>query len=399
MKFQQLTGPAMAKGFEDTVLYSYNRLISLNEVGSQPDRFGIPVKEFYKFNSERAKRWPYSLNATSTHDTKRGEDVRARINILSEMPEQWSSKVTYWRKINERKKTRHKGGLAPDANDEYFLYQTLIGALPFRENEYKAFKRRIKKYFIKAVREAKVHTNWIEPNEEYESACAQFIDKLLIFHQTDEFWQDFTTFQKKVAAYAVYNSLSQVLIKMTAPGTADFYQGSELWDLNLVDPDNRRQVDFKGRAKLLAEIKNTANQTNTDFFAELLKRAENGRIKMFLIYKVLSARKRHRQIFEHGDYLPLTITGPQKEHVIAFARKSGKRMAIAIATRFLSSMVSPTQLPVGNEIWKDTSIILSNSACNSWLHAITEEEVKNSNKIPVGRILNKFPVALLVPGK
>ncbi len=397
MKFQQLTGPAMAKGFEDTVLYSYNRLISLNEVGSQPDCFGISVGEFHRFNSQRAKRWPHSLNATSTHDTKRGEDVRARINILSEIPEQWSSKVNYWRQINERKKTMYNAGLAPVPNDEYFLYQTLIGALPFRGAEYEAFRRRIKEYFIKSVREAKAHTSWIEPNKEYESACAHFVDKLLAFRKTDEFWQDFITFQRKVAAYAVYNSLSQVLIKMTAPGIPDFYQGSELWDLNLVDPDNRRRVDFEGRAKLLAEIMNKESRGDPSFFTELLRHAENGRIKMFLIHKVLWARRRHRQIFEEGDYLPVNITGPQKDHVIAFARKSGKGMAIAVATRFVTSMTSPAQLCIGENIWKDTSIIIHKGISNFWLNVITGEKINSSNKLLVGHILNKFPVALLVP--
>ena len=397
MKFQQLTGPAMAKGFEDTVLYNYNRLISLNEVGSQADCFGISPRVFHKFNIERAKRWPHSLNATGTHDTKRGEDVRARINILSEMPEQWSSKVTYWRQINERKKTRHDGGLAPEANDEYSLYQTLIGALPFRATEYDAFRNRIREYFIKAVREAKTHTSWVEPNKEYENGCTQFVDKLLVFHHKDEFWQDFIAFQRKVAAYAVYNSLSEVLIKMTAPGIPDFYQGSELWDLNLVDPDNRRPVDFAGRAKLLAEIRSKENQGDQGFFAELLRHAEDGRIKMFLIHKVLSVRRRGQQIFEDGDYVPVAIAGPQKEHVIAFIRKSGKSMAVAIATRFLTSMISPVQLPIGEDIWKDTSIILPERTSDSWLNVLTEEEVKNSNKLSAGQILNKLPVALLVP--
>lgn len=398
MRFQQLTGPAMAKGFEDTFLYCYNRLISLNEVGSQPDCFGISVEEFHKFNGERAKQWPHSLNAASTHDTKRGEDIRARINILSEMPEQWGSKVNHWRQINERKKSKCNGRMAPDANDEYFLYQTLVGALPFRKTEYEAFRKRIKEYLIKAVREAKVHTSWVEPDKEYEQACSQFVDKLLVFCHTDEFWQDFTAFQKKVAAYAVYNSLSQVLIKMAAPGIPDFYQGSELWELNLVDPDNRRPVDFEGRAKLLTEIKSKENQSGSGFLTELLTHAENGCVKMFLIYKLLSARRRHRQIFEDGDYIPLTTTGSKSEHITAFARKSGKKIAIAIATRFVTSIISPAQLPIGDSIWKDTSIIIPDETSNLWLNIITGEKIDNSKKLLVGHILSKFPVALLVLG-
>ena len=396
MKFQQLTGPAMAKGFEDTVLYCYNRLISLNEVGSQPDCFGISVEEFHKFNSERAKRWPHSLNATSTHDTKRGEDVRARINVLSEMPEQWDSKVNHWRQINERKKSKCNGRMAPDPNDEYFLYQTLIGALPFREAEYEAFKKRIKTYFIKAVREAKVHTSWVEPNEKYEDACIQFVEKLLIFSEGDEFWQDFTRFQRKVAGYAIYNSLSQILVKMAAPGVPDFYQGSELWELNLVDPDNRRPVNFDLRAGLLAQIKNEEDRNDSNFVTELLKHPEDGSVKLFLIYRLLSARTKYRRIFEDGDYIPLTTVGSKSEHIIAFARKSGKKIAVAIAARFLSSVISPAQLPIGKNVWKDTSIVIPEKTANFWLNTITGEKMNASNELSVDHILSKFPVALLV---
>jgi (1->4)-alpha-D-glucan 1-alpha-D-glucosylmutase len=396
MKFQQLTGPAMAKGFEDTVLYCYNRLLSLNEVGSQPDCFGISVEEFHKFNSEKAKRWPHSLNATSTHDTKRGEDVRARINVLSEMPEKWDSKVNHWRRINERKKSKCNGRMAPDAKDEYFLYQTLIGALPFNKTEYEAFRKRIKKYFIKAVKEAKVHTSWVEPNEKYESACVQFVDKLLSFSERDEFWRDFTGFQRKVAGYAIYNSLSQILIKAAAPGVPDFYQGSELWDLNLVDPDNRRPVNFNLRAKLLAQIKNEEDQNELNFVTELLKHPEDGRVKLFLIYKLLSARTKNRQIFDDGDYIPLTTAGSKSEYIIAFARKSGTKIAIAVAARFLSSVINPKQLPIGKNVWKDTSIIISDETAGYWLNIITGEKINISNKLSIGHILNKFPVALLV---
>jgi len=398
MKFQQLTGPAMAKGFEDTFLYCYNRLISLNEVGSQPDCFGVSVEEFHKFNSERAKRWPHSLNATSTHDTKRGEDVRARINVLSEIPEQWDSKVNHWRQINKRKKSQYNGRIAPDANDEYFLYQTLTGALPFHKSEYETFKKRIKTYLIKAVREAKVHTSWVEPNEKYEKACVQFADKLLIFSERDEFWQDFARFQRKVAGYAIYNSLSQILIKTAAPGVPDFYQGSELWDLNLVDPDNRRPVNFNLRAKLFDQIKNDEHRNDSNFFIELLKHPEDGSVKLFLIHKLLSARTKYRRIFEDGDYIPLTTAGSKRKHIIAFARKSGKKTAIAIAARFLSSVISPAQLPIGENVWKDTSIIIPDETVNFGLNIITGEKINSSKYLSVGRILSKFPVALLVTG-
>jgi len=399
MKFQQLTGPAMAKGFEDTFLYCYNRLISLNEVGSNPACFGISSGEFHKFNSERAKLWPHSLNATGTHDTKRGEDVRARLNVLSEMPQQWNSKVTHWKQINKQKKARCNGCPAPDLNDEYFLYQTLIGALPFNEAQYEGFAKRVKEHFIKAVREAKVHTSWIEQNKQYENACEQFVDKLLVFNQKDEFWHDFISFQRQVAAYAVYNSLSQLLIKMTAVGVPDFYQGSELWDLNLVDPDNRRKVDFGLRAGLLAQIESNENPADPAFLTELLRYPQDGRAKMFLIYKVLAARRKYREIFDDGDYLPLTVTGRQQDNVIAFARKSKKRMAIAVATRFHTRIVRPPQLPVGDQTWTDARIIIPGPASDSLFNVITAEKLISSNTLPAAKVLNKFPVALLVPAE
>lgn len=397
MKFQQLTGPAMAKGLEDTVLYNYNRLISLNEVGSQPDCFGISIEKFHKFNRDRNKQCQLSLNTTSTHDTKRGEDVRARINVLSEIPDLWNSKVTYWKRINEHKKINCNGAAAPDVNEEYFLYQTLIGALPFSETEYETFKRRIKEYFIKVLREAKTHTTWTEQDKDYENACTQFVDKLLVFSGRDEFWQDFITFQKKMAAYAVYNSLSQVLIKMTAPGIPDFYQGSELWDLNLVDPDNRRPVNFEKTAWLLEEIKTKEKQAHPDFLTDLLIRAGDGRVKLFLIYKVLAARRKYKLTFEKGDYLPITVTGTLKKHIIAFARQSERDTVTVVASRFLTSIISPSQLPVGNNPWKDTSIIIQEPA--SWFNVITGEKIKNSNELSVSQIFHKFPVALLVSKK
>jgi (1->4)-alpha-D-glucan 1-alpha-D-glucosylmutase len=399
MKFQQLTGPAMAKGFEDTALYNYNRLICLNEVGSQPDCFGISAEEFHEFNILRNKRWRLSLNATSTHDTKRGEDVRARINVLSEIPQLWNSKVTHWKQINEPKKTACNGAPAPDANDEYFLYQTLVGALPFHQTDSEIFAGRIKQYFIKALREAKTRTSWIEQDRQYEDACTKFVGRLIVFDQKDVFWRDFISFQKDVAAYAVYNSLSQVLIKMTAPGIPDFYQGSELWDLNLVDPDNRRPVDFEHRVRLLAEIKNKEGRSKQHFLTGLLKHPEDGSVKMFLIRKVLAARRKYRHVFENGDYLPLPVSGEQNNHIVAFARKCEAQTAIVVAPRFLASLISPAQLPVGDSVWKDTRVIIPEHTSDSWVNVVTNEQIRESNELPAGQLFGCFPAALLVASK
>ena len=254
MRFQQLTGPLMAKGLEDTTFYVYNRLLSLNEVGGDPSRFGITAEEFHDFNQKRASVWPYSLSATATHDTKRGEDARARINVLSEIPAEWERKVKLWSKMNKAKKPMVGNINVPDRNDEYFLYQTILGAFPFDESEKADFTRRLKAYIIKAIREAKVHTAWIEPDTEYENAFTSFIEEILEPSEQNPFLKDFLLFHRKIAFYGIFNSLSQTLIKITSPGVPDFYQGTELWDFNFVDPDNRRPVDFEKRKELLKEL-------------------------------------------------------------------------------------------------------------------------------------------------
>jgi len=399
MRFQQLTGPVMAKGFEDTFLYCYNRLVSLNEVGSSPDEFGISIDKFDEFNAARAKQQPNSLNAISTHDTKRGEDVRARINVLSEMPEQWSSKIEHWRRINETKKTVCNTSTAPSPNDEYLLYQMLTGALPFKQSDFKTFGKRIKEYFIKAIREAKEHTSWVEPNQEYETACAQFVDRLFTFLPEDEFWQDFSVFQKQIAEYAIYNSLSQTLIKMTAPGVPDFYRGSELFDLNLVDPDNRRPIDFKVMVKLLEQIKSEEMRDSSGFLTELLHCKEDGRIKIFLIYKTLAAREQYKHIFEKGLYVPVRVEGCHKGNIVAFARVIEEKTAITVAPRFVTSIVRPAQPPIGENLWEDTRIITANHSQYPWLNVITGEKIEGPNELLVGHIMNKFPAGLVIAAK
>jgi len=395
MKFQQLTGPAAAKGFEDTFLYCYNRLLSLNEVGGDPRSFGVPVEEFHRFNQRRFQLRPHCLNTTATHDTKRGEDVRARLNVLSEMPARWRAALGRWKRINRPKKTVLDGSEAPHPNDEYYIYQTILGSLPFDRREYDSFKKRIKEHFIKALREAKERTSWIQPNENYEKACSRFVDELLIFDDDDEFWADFIAFQKQIAAYGVYSSLSQLLIKMTAPGVPDFYQGSELWDLSLVDPDNRREVDYELRARYLAEMK-CGNSSGAAFCAGLLEHSRDGRIKMFLIHKVLAARAGRKSLFDNGRYIPLTAAGTRKEHIICYGRQSGTDAAIIVAARFAAAMLEPARPPVGGAVWQDTNIAIGRRLRRRWLNAVTGEETPGSDNLPVGRILSTLPVALLV---
>ena len=319
MRFQQLTAPVMAKGVEDTTLYGYNRLVSLNEVGGWPDHFGCSLEEFHNFNTKKRDLWPDSLNATSTHDTKRGEDVRARINVLSEMPDEWLKKLRTWIKINQGKKKRVQGLAVPDRNDEYFLYQTLIGAFPFSDADYADFVQRIKEYIVKAVREAKVHTAWLKPDTEYEDAYVSFAERILARSQANAFLKDIIPFCRRVSHYGMLNSLSQTLIKMTSPGVPDFYQGTELWDLNLVDPDNRRPVDFEKRRAMLAGIREEEGSNIDRLIQDLLSTREDGKIKLFLIYRALKARRTHREIFREGAYLPLESAGRFRSHVIAFA--------------------------------------------------------------------------------
>ena len=300
MRFQQLTGPLMAKGFEDTALYVYNRLLSLNDVGGEPDKFGIEVDEFHEFNRARQARWPHALNATSTHDTKRGEDARARINVLSELPDEWEKHLRTWSRINRPHKTKVRGAEAPDRNDEYSLYQTLIGSYPLDDTN-DGYLARLKAHLIKAVREAKVHTEWLKPDAAYEEAFVNFAAKILAPSDDNHFTAVFLPFVKQIAHCGVFNSLSQTLIKMTAPGVPDIYQGTELWDLSFVDPDNRRPVDFAYRRQLLEQLRDAESKDPSASTQKLLSNWQDGRIKLHLLEKLLNFRRAHQELFVAGD--------------------------------------------------------------------------------------------------
>lgn len=396
MRFQQFTGPLMAKGFEDTTLYVYNRLLSLNEVGGNPNKFGIPLKEFHDFNEKRLPLWPHSLNATSTHDTKRGEDVRARLNVLSEIPKEWERNLKTWSKINRRYRRKINDIMVPDRNDEYFLYQTLLGAFPFEESEYPLFIKRVKDYLIKAVREAKVHTAWLKPDTDYEDAFIAFVEEILSPKEGNPFLQEFLPFQKKISHYGIFNSLSQTLIKITAPGVPDFYQGTELWDLNLVDPDNRRPVDYRKRKAFLEEIRCKAETDILDLLQALLRTKEDGRIKLFLTYRALKARNENSHVFRNGKYVGLDASGPFGDHIIAFARSHGRNWAVTIAPRFFAELVAQGENPLGAEVWGDTQIALPEDAPGSWRDAITDQIIKSQGALKIGEVLNHFPVALIL---
>jgi (1->4)-alpha-D-glucan 1-alpha-D-glucosylmutase len=395
MKFQQLTGPLMAKGVEDTTLYIYNRLLSLNEVGGNPSHFGVSIEQFHDFNHQKCDRWLHSMNASATHDTKRGEDVRARLNVLSEIPSEWEHQVQHWCEINRDKKLHIKGKSIPDRNDEYFLYQTLIGSFPFAEEEYPEFCDRVKNYIIKAIREAKVHTAWLRPDNTYEKGYLNFIDKILASDSENQFLQAFRPFQKQIADYGIFNSLSQVLLKNTAPGVPDLYQGCELWDFSMVDPDNRRPVDYAQRQAYLQEIQAAIQTDLLGLMNALLAAKEDGRVKLFLTYQVLQARQAYQQLFQQGDYRPLKVSGAFTDHIIAFARTFDHQAAIAIVPRFLTSVIQPNQLPL-DQVWQDTQVDVSCLISTNWINVITQQSLSGINKIAVSDALNHFPVALLI---
>ncbi len=396
LKLQQLTGPLMAKGFEDTYLYTNNLLISLNDVGGDPRDFGISLDKFHNYNQKKIQHWPYSLNASATHDTKRGEDIRARLNVLSEMPQEWEKHLRLWQRKNAVYKHRIGDKDIPDGNEEYFLYQTLLGAFPFEESEFSDFCQRIKDYLIKALREAKINTSWLEPDLEYEKCCLTFLNSILIQSGNEDFLSIFLPFQKKVAFYGIFNSLSQTLLKITSPGIPDMYQGCELWDLNLVDPDNRRAVSYQKRKEFLEDIQNKWEKDPTKLCQELLAVKENGMIKLFTLQKALQTRKENKKLFLEDKYLPLQIKGPHKEKVVAFARSQNQNWILVIAPRFYSHLVQKGQSPIGRDIWLDTEIILPETSPKNWKSIFCTSVHQIQERLFVGDVLNNFPVGLLM---
>jgi (1->4)-alpha-D-glucan 1-alpha-D-glucosylmutase len=407
MRFQQMTGPVMAKGVEDTAFYVYNRLVSLNEVGGHPERFGVTVSAFHRENARRRRRWPHSLVATSTHDTKRSEDVRTRINVLSEMPGEWHDAVHRWSRLNARHKTIVDGQAAPDRNDEYSLYQTLVGAWPVEPStpeESGQFRDRIAAYMLKATKEAKVHTSWVNPHEEYDAAVRSFVLQTLADDGENPFLDDLRPFQRRVACYGHLNSLAQALLKITSPGVPDIYQGTEVWDFSLVDPDNRRPVDFAGRVRLLSELRKQERGGVYPHVQELLDQWQDGRVKLYLTDRALNFRKAHAEMFREGDYLPLGVMGDRTQHVVAYARRKGPAWALVAVPRLVTSLCAPEEPPLGANVWRDTAVMLPQDAPETWRDAFTGETVEVSSS-PDTRLLHlrdvfrSFPVALLSGGR
>jgi len=416
MKFQQFTGPVMAKSLEDTLFYKYNRFVSLNEVGGEPNHFGLSVADFHSHNEARQKSYPYSMLATSTHDTKRSEDVRARLSVLSEIPDNWQERVLRWMDYNNGRYTYNLDKRIPSSNDEYLLYQTLVGTYPLTvsgSDDLAAFAQRIEAYMLKAAREAKDHTSWINQDATYEDGVKSFINALLKPSNaeggSDPFFIDFLEFHQHVSRMGLIKSLSQTMFKLTCPGVPDFYQGNELFDFSLVDPDNRRPVDFKTRDEYLtallpfisADTKKTEEEFKT-LLKDMLKNFKDGRLKLFVTAAILQQRKLHPRLFTTGKYIPVGISGDGKENFIAYLREYQGKSLLAVAPVLVTKLISPDQRtlyggPEDTSLWQTTKLNLPKEfQRKKYTDIFTGQSMEFGERRPrITQILERFPIALL----
>ena len=401
MKLQQYSGPVMAKGLEDTAFYRYNRLVALNEVGGHPEHFGVSLAAFHRANAERASRWPHAMLGTSTHDTKRGEDTRARLYALSEMPEEWERQVQAWSRILRARRGDVEGSAPPDRNDEYLLYQLLVGAWPAEltgvaadqldAEAVAAFAQRIEGAMIKSMREAKVHSTWAAPNETYEGAVVGFLHDALDANRRNAFLDAFLPFQAAVARLGVVNSLAQALLKLTCPGVPDVYQGCEVWNFSLVDPDNRRPLDYDALPALLDRVEAELEREG-GAIAGLLDTWQDGAVKMALTWRALQLRRRLPELFTHGGYQPLEAGGARAEHVCAFARTLGGQAVLVAVPRLVGGLGERPD-------WGDTALALPEGlAGTGWRNVLTGAALDATARLPASALFDGFPVALLVAG-
>jgi (1->4)-alpha-D-glucan 1-alpha-D-glucosylmutase len=396
----------MAKGYEDTACYVYNAFTALNEVGSDPRRAadGFGLAPFHAFCRARASRWPGTMNCTSTHDTKRSEDVRARLVALADVAAEWEQSVKRWSHMNRPSRVEVAGRAVPDTSEESLIYQTLAGAWPFDERELPEFQRRVGEYLRKALREAKRRTSWIDPHPAHEDAVLGFVETLFSSSPGNRFLRDFQRFQKKLAFYGAINSLSQTLLKLTAPGVPDLYQGTELWDLSLADPDNRRPVDFVVRRRMLAELAELAEASPGRLPGELLSNWPDGRIKLYLTWRALQLRRDKAALFRRGDYAPLEALGPRRESVCAFARRHRKEWVLAAVPRMVAQLVRPERFPLGKEVWGVGALQLPEGAPSRWVDVLSgatleSAQVEGAQALRLHNVFEHFPVALLRPAE
>lgn len=403
MRWQQFTCPVMAKGLEDTAFYAHNCLISRNEVGGDPLRAVPPhsLADLHGFLRARREHWPYSMNATSTHDTKRSEDVRARINVLSEMPEEWANRLSRWSRWNKACKTSVGGTLVPTPSEEVLIYQTLLGAWPLDSNESETFLERIEAFLVKAAREAKTFSDWLYPNAAHEGALISFVQEILVPSTKNRFLRDFLRFQRRIAYHGALNSLSQLLIKITAPGIPDFYRGTEVWNLSLVDPDNRRPVDYAASIQLLDDLRRLETGNRQRLLRGLITHWKDGRVKFYLTDKALDFRRANSDVFLHGDYLPVEAAGSGRDNVIAFCRVRNGTWALTVAPRWTSQLAPAGKAPLGEAVWSDTRLRLPPNAPKDWLDVFSGERsgVQCREDGPdclfVSDVFGRLPFALL----
>ncbi|HJU04167.1 MAG TPA: malto-oligosyltrehalose synthase [Nitrospiraceae bacterium] len=408
-KFQQVTSPIMAKGLEDTAFYVYTRLLSLNEVGNDADRFGISPEDVHRAFQERQAKWPWALSALSTHDTKRSEDIRARLNVLSELPAEWQACLARWSEANTVHRQMIDDETVPDASVEYFLYQTLLGAWPlepYTDDEYTAFIERIQAYVEKALHEAKVHTSWNNPDAAYDEAVRHYVAHVLDAKSNKTFLDDFLNFQRRISRDGLFNSLSQTLLKITAPGVPDTYQGTELWDFSLVDPDNRRPVDYGARGRLLQDLQAgmaAAGENRTAMTQDLLRAKGDGRIKLYVTTSALHCRRARPGLFAAGDYLPAHITGTQREHAFGFGRRVAEQEAIVVVPRLIAGLLMDRhEAPIDESVWQDTMLQIPGiNPRRTWRNVYTGERVEFAGNqeeptLAMSKVLAHFPVALLI---
>ncbi len=379
-RFQQLTSPVTAKGIEDTTFYLYHRLISLNEVGGEPSRFGVSPDTLHTYLADRAKHWPFALSALSTHDTKRSEDVRARLHVLSEIPDQWQSFLTSVRPLLPA---------TVDPNDTYLLLQTLLGAWPaegLTSGNRDTFTKRIQAYMKKALREGKARSSWTDPDTAYEHSIDALPPALL---DNPAFLGLFLPLQKTLAAAGLLNSLAQTALRLFAPGVPDTYQGTDLHDLSLVDPDNRRPVDYPRRQALLRELPQTLP-------ADPLPLLHDGRLKLLLTQRALHARNRHPALFTTGDYLPATIEGPLARHLFAFARRHKNKTALIALPRLTARLLSPDRpLPIA-DLWESTRLHFPHAA-GRYTNLLTGEPLHTGDGTTDAKSLfTRLPIAALI---
>lgn len=413
-RFQQVTSPVMAKGLEDTAFYRYLPLSSRNEVGGDPAQGPTSVESFHRENVARSTRYPGALLATSTHDTKRSEDVRARMGVLAEIPQRWRAAVNRWARFNRRHRMELDGQPAPSRNDEYLFYQTLVGVWPLTpldDRQREELTQRLQRHLEKAAREAKLRTSWINPDADYEAAVRRFVAAALEDHPKNRFLADFLTFHEQVVEAGLYTALAQVFLKLTSPGVPDLYQGQELWDFSLVDPDNRRPVDFVRRRELLAGLQSAVDRgeaARLDLARQLAATPRDPRLKLYVTWQTLQFRRRHRAWFDTAEYVPLSAEGTCAEHVCAFAWRGPPtggqppRVVMAIAPRLVvqllqSAVTEPRcSAPLGAGVWKDTVLSLGDLAISAATNLFTGQTYPDLDRgLPLATALEDFPVALL----